>query len=821
MPSGECVGFKVPSAGCVSKTCAGAEKRSNGKKTKQVFKVCFGPFLLLWALWILLSYPSKLFLRHADKKPLEDAHAVATMTTAGGQGVVSNVSSTLQPKEQVTAGSRRPKSSKFKNICWKPQCIALADIMSGNLGKRNPCQDFHGYVCGEREHTKRTRPSNPKDLVIRALQGILKYLPRPKRGNFTSSDKFITAYESCAIGGYDKQRFKRSISKILTGLGFEEWPILKKERVVETNEKYRRIFGRSGLRSFFDYYVRVRTNGKTRVPTITITKPRTFSIPLGVRKETTSSNNINRTRNASEPKKKNVHATDQAQIRYKEFIAQIITLLNPNVSRISAMLVADEILLIETVLFKISARARFIEVDLNNISSGTYMFARKVTMEALQNDFAAASIKLTEDIQVKLRYPDYFIGFHYLISSVKDITPIRNYVAWRLIFSLAEAEGTPLHDLYMQYKKSTSNKVTQTKQGYLGEACLRQLLQPSMMYSAGASAFIKYKFDKYDRDYVKKMLTFVKASIEKIVTLNDWMSASTKRKVTERLSNMKAIIGYPDWMLDDAAVNSLYRFIPNLGENVSFVEPFFWVKQNHFYQRLQKLKPDFVEKESAFFVLYSHAFYVERIDTLVYPAAALISHYKRPPMPRSLNFGTIGTFLGLLIVNTLDRFDEKIVYIGNTPSNKSVVEEFWDNVTHHNFCKASHCLKNEECTDNTKLKKTKSSARFRDYIAIRAAYMALTASDSNYTRPRLLPGNEFDAEDKIFFLSLGNLFCPFRFPKNFVGGRSDSPLLKKLADDHKERLNDVVKGFNGFRKAFKCGKIKEECRLMPPEDVAV
>ncbi|XP_077532444.1 neprilysin-2-like isoform X2 [Haemaphysalis longicornis] len=799
----------------VSKTPAGPEATTKGERKKQLIKIFLGPFLVLWAIWILLSYPSKLSLRHADKKPSEDADAVWKKITAAEQGVSSNVSVTLQPKKPV--GSRRPKSSKLRNICWKPQCIALAEIISGGLGKRKPCQDFHGYVCGGKEHSKRTTPSNPKDLVIRALQGILKYVPRPKRQNFTSSDKFITAYKSCAIGGYDKQRYRLSIKKILGGWGFEDWPIIKKEPVGETSGKYQRIFGQSGLRPFFDYNVKVRPNGKNRMSTITITKPRTSSILVGTRREKTSSNDIDRTRKTSEPKNKNVHATDQQLIHYKEFIVQAINLLNPNVTRPAAVLVADGILLVETALAKLSARARFQEINLNDISSGTYLLARTVTMQALQKDLAAAGIRLTEDVQVTLQHPDYYIGVHYLISSVKDITPIRNFVAWTLILSLAEAEGTPLHDLYSQYAKSAFGKATQTQGDYVGEACLRQLLHPHVMHSAGASTFIKYKFDKYDRDYVKKMLTFVKASIERIVALNEWMSDATKRKVTQRLSNMKAIIGYPDWMLDDAVVNEEYRFIPNLSENVSYVEHYFWMKQNYFYQTLQKLKPDFVDKEYSFFVLYSHAFYIERIDTLVYPAAALISHYKRPPMPRSLNFGTIGTFLGLLIANALDRFDEKIAYIGNKPSNETVVEEFWDDLTRKNFCKASNCLKNEECTDKNEFKKTKSRALFRDYVAIRAAYMALRASDRNYTRPRLLPGTEFDAEEKIFFLALGNLFCPFRLPKNLVVGRSDSHLVKQPTDGYKERLNDVVKGYNGFRSAFKCGKIKEECRLMPPE----
>uniref|UniRef100_A0A023FNH8 Putative peptidase family m13 includes neprilysin n=1 Tax=Amblyomma cajennense TaxID=34607 RepID=A0A023FNH8_AMBCJ len=178
------------------------------------------------------------------------------------------------------------------------------------------------------------------------------------------------------------------------------------------------------------------------------------------------------------------------------------------------------------------------------------------------------------------------------------------------------------------------------------------------------------------------MINFIMSSFTKIVTENEWMSVKTKKKVTERLSRMELIIGYPDWMLDDAEVNGLYKFIPHLTENASFVEHLIWMQDNSRNQQLLKLKPEFEEKEFADVALFSHMYYIERNDTLVLPAAALVQYYKRPPMPRALNFGTVGALAGFLMVNVFDRFDTFLVADKeNSTGRKLVTEEFWDQET--------------------------------------------------------------------------------------------------------------------------------------------
>ncbi|XP_077494765.1 neprilysin-2-like isoform X2 [Amblyomma americanum] len=774
-------------------------------------------FALLWVLWILFGYRSHLLPQHAHRKPPDVRPPMETTTPSSPQSGENTTSPSKKPSVTASATRRRPKSSRFRDTCWKPQCIALADIIAGGLGKANPCEDFHAFVCGDQEESKGVRSSAMKISALRGLQDILKYSHAARRRTLSASDKFRAAYKSCLAGGNNSSQLQAVVLRALKRRGFEEWPAVKKEPAENTHENYQKIFKSIGLRPFFDYRVRGKPKRAKQRPTITITKPADFFVSDDKPSQRGALVDAHKLRNMSEPKAVREELSDPGLVRYKKFIARAIALLNSSISEEQSKLLADDIIAFEKTLAQLSNQATLNKVKIKVISGNSTLSARNFTIRsALQEDLEAVNVTLDDGIQVMLEYPDYYTSFLDTMSKMNDAATITNYAAWTYVRSLAEMEGTPLHDLYLAYKSNATLSKGSQKSTDVAALCIKQLLQPHMMRIAGASLYSKYNFNKYDRNNVNKMINFIMSSFTKIVTENKWMSLSTKKKVIQRLSRMELIIGYPDWMLNDAEVDGLYKFIPHLTENASFVEHLIWMQENSHNQQLLKLKAEFEEKEFADVALFPHMYYIERTDTLVLPAAELVPYYKRPPMPRALNFGTVGALAGFLIVNVLDRFDTFLVADnGKRTGSKLVTEEFWDQETKRNFCEASDCLKNEECREKKHLKNG-SEARLDEYIGLRASFMALKKSIDNYTRPHLLPGTDFDTEDKIFFLSFGHLFCPFNIGKSLARSRSDDSAANQDGDSYKKRLNDVMKGFDGFQKAFKCAVTKDECNLLPP-----
>ncbi|XP_077535566.1 neprilysin-2-like [Haemaphysalis longicornis] len=265
---------------------------------------------------------------------------------------------------------------------------------------------------------------------------------------------------------------------------------------------------------------------------------------------------------------------------------------------------------------------------------------------------------------------------------------------------------------------------------------------------------------------------------------------------------MELVIGYPDWMLDSNIMNALYRFAPRISESSSYVEHFHWLHENSHFQELLRVKSEFFDKKYEDIALKSHAYYTETTETLVYPAAALVTHYRKPPIPRAINFGTIGTNLAQLLTNTIDRFD--FAYNGT----HKITQDFWDETTRSNFCDRSPCLKNtEECEVETeKLQK------LRDYLGIRVAHKALRRSKQSYSGPFLLPGKRFKTESKIFFILFGSLYCPFSVNERVVESRKDS-----VDEAFRKSLSEIVYHYEDFNKTFHCNATAnvDTCRLMP------
>ncbi|XP_065298362.1 neprilysin-2-like isoform X2 [Dermacentor albipictus] len=751
-------------------------------------KLLQAALLLLWVLWIIFGYRSNLILQHAERKHAEVVPPEAWTTAPEfNESVESATRKAGKSRTTTPASKHRTRSSKFRDICWKPQCIALADIISDGLGKSRPCDDFYGYVCGQRAENKVLPPSNVRRSAIKALQGN------------------------------DSPQLQVSLQRILRELGFQDWPKTSKHSPGESHETIDDTLKKMGLRTFFDYYVQLQSKHAASKPTIIITKRTNFFFASSASTEKKLFSEILNSKKAGRAVSTSENITAEQYGRYKDFIAETIRLIRANVTEEESALIANDILTFEQKVAKISDGTNLKRIEINATSVGTEVSSPNFTLRTmLQKELGVINATLDDGIRIILKYPDYYAGLRKFMSSVNNTNVVKNYVIWTYLRSLAEAEGTALHDLYLTYKLNATNTTRSSASNHVAASCIKQLLKPDAMLSAGASLYIKNSFDKYDRNNVLKMMHFVKASFGKIIAENKWMTNSMKTKAAQRLAKMETVIGYPDWMLDNLAVNELYKFVPLLSENSSFAEHIFWIQENHRYQELLKLGSQYKEEEFSAVAFFSHPYYIERSDTLVLPAAVVVQHYRRPPMPRALNFGTIGALASMLMVNAVDRFDTILStdYKGGF-GGKIVTNEFWDEDTKRRFCQYSGCLRNQECNDSKKYVKAHGEAHLNDYVGLRVSFMALKGSVGNYSKPHLLHGGKFDTEDKIFFLSFGNLFCPFGITKAFPTGRSDEPIRSQRRRSYRARLNSAVNGYCGFQKAFKCKGTTDVCKLFP------
>lgn len=785
-------------------------------------KLIQGTLLLLWILWVMFGYRSNI-VRHAGREHVEHVNPKTNATPGGSvtaQQVTTPQSYKTSSGASVTKSRKRPSS--FRDICWKPQCIALADIISDGLGNSTPCDDFFGYVCGHREENKVLQPSAIKNSAVKALLAILDKPKKETQESASAVGKFTAAYRSCvnaASAGNETFQLQRSLHGILRKLGFEDW---LKSSIAPSNggrESIDSIWKKIGLRPFFNFYVPLQSKRYNRTRTIIITKRRDSFLLCGASVQMSLRSQKQKDNNTARPVATSKNITAEQHRHCKELVAKIIELADANVTRNQRMLLADEILTLELTIAKLSGEARLKPIEVNMTSKDVSAARANLTLRTmLQKELDDINVTMHDNINVILEYPDYYTRLLTFINSVNSTNTLKNYVVWSYIRSLAEAEGTLLYDLNLAVNLSTTSWTPTYSKNDVRASCLTRLLKPGTMLSAAASLYINYNFNKYDRKYVEKMISFIKSSLERIILKTKWMTPLTKNKAAARLASMETLIGYPEWMLDNVAVEQLYRFIPLLHENASFAEHMFWIQENNRYQELLKLSPQYKKKEFAAVALFSHPFYIERTDTLVLPAAAIVPHYRRPPVPRALNFGTLGVLASMLMVNAIDRFDTiRTADYRGVLGGKVVTKDFWDQQTKENFCNYSSCLKNELCTDIKKYPDGQGETHLKDYLGLRVSFMALKNSVDNYTRPHLLRGADFNSEEKIFFLAFGNLYCPFSVSKVVPKGRADDETVSKQRQSYKRRLNGAVNGLRGFQKAFQCKANEDECKLFPQD----
>lgn len=297
---------------------------------------------------------------------------------------------------------------------------------------------------------------------------------------------------------------------------------------------------------------------------------------------------------------------------------------------------------------------------------------------------------------------------------------------------MAQAEGTELHKIYLEYKRNTSiynlTDVSSTfdENGISGTSnisllCTRQLLQKDVMLAAGASYYIRAKFNRTLKDDVLKMMSFVKAGFRNFLMKNTWMSNATKTAAIEKLDKIEDIIGYPDWMLNDTIMNDLYQFVPPFNAGASFVEPFYFLQENERKQALLQLQDaGYFNKPHEDTPLQSHAYLDEGTNTAVYPAAALVTHYKSSPIPRSVNYGSIGVILAQLFSRIIDRYSDL------TNATGPYKKDNWDVETAGHFCNRSSCLNHTEECNGEGVPPSDKHEKLYDYLGVRVAYEVCT-----------------------------------------------------------------------------------------------
>lgn len=687
------------------------------------------------------------------------------------------------------------------DVCKEKECTELVSQMTTQMGPSRACDNFYTYVCGKWNGSRELKEKDIKVKAVKDLIELLKNAVSSCSKPFNATNKLINAFKSCAEKGKEEGGLRAAVKDILNTYQLGDWPVKDEAG----NDNYKDILKKTGPLPIFYYFIPVGGPPATLV----MSKPIEFFLSGW----SISGNEASLSRrDDNEEVEYNYDDLDaKSDEAYKSFIIKSISLINPAVSEEERQAAAERIITFEKKLSEFASKASS-EAKNMTLSELSTALGDNIPMDQImQRDFTNLTITIKNTTRIEVQYLDYYKNVTQYLRTA-NTTAMKDYILWTKVKDMAVAEDTPLHSIYMEYKHNTSifgeNEIKTTEDPDM--LCLHQLLKSDVMYSAVANFYSKHKFDNVSRQEALKILGFVNITFKYIIENNQWMSNETKAKAVERLNKMRRVIGYPEWLINDTVINSLYQFVPDIGENESFVKHFFYLQQNDRYQKLLKLGSKYIDKEYEEVALRSHAFYDELTETIAYPAASLVTHFRMPPIPRSVNFGTIGTIFAQLLTTAMDRHFKARV-------NGTIIrKEFWDNNTTTNFCKNSKCLNNsEQCSDQGECYSA-SYQKLLDYTGVRVSHKAMERSKSQYNTPFLLNNDTLNTEDMIFFTAFGSLYCPYSV--NEAKGVVVQARAETERDDFPNSLNEIVSIYKKFNETFNCtGDVSDECNLIPDE----
>ncbi|KAH8034907.1 hypothetical protein HPB51_003194 [Rhipicephalus microplus] len=261
-------------------------------------------------------------------------------------------------------------------------------------------------------------------------------------------------------------------------------------------------------------------------------------------------------------------------------------------------------------------------------------------LEDLLNwEFSKADIMLTEDETVELYAMDYYKK---LVGFLESTNPVLlfNYIGLRIMLLWAPHASRDIRDALFGVKKATSG-IQELPPRW--KECTN-LINDAMMEV---------------EDLVKRLKEVFKSSLEE----NRWMDKETKQKALLK--------------------------VPQLDPTHAFLKIWHYIAVNNGRKKLEKLREPY-NKDLEWIVgaAVVNAFYDPATNEMVYPTGILQGVFYQHGLPRSINFGAIGTVVGHEMTHGFDDTGSQFDANGR-------LEQWWTNETRTKFDQKALCFKRQ------------------------------------------------------------------------------------------------------------------------------
>ncbi|XP_012940735.1 endothelin-converting enzyme homolog [Aplysia californica] len=276
----------------------------------------------------------------------------------------------------------------------------------------------------------------------------------------------------------------------------------------------------------------------------------------------------------------------------------------------------------------------------------------------------------------------------------------------------------------------------------------------SIFPEAVSRMYVDQFFSKDAKKYMKTMIQDLTVAFRELLEENNWMGKDTKEKANEKLKQMGNKIGYPDYLLKDDRLNTLYQKIS--ADEGKYMET---IRDYKLFVTLENVKKLREPKDKSKWDIHPatvNAHYNVLDNEIIFPAAFLQAPVYDPGYSSSMNYGSAGFSIGAEVVKA---FDLK----GSQYNPKGELKSWWTSKDKENFKSRSQCFVDQygcyKWDGNSIDGELTLGENIADNGGLKQSYRAyrnLVARQG--TEEKRLPGLKLN-HDQIFFLSFAQVWC--------------------------------------------------------------
>ncbi|CAG5127738.1 unnamed protein product, partial [Candidula unifasciata] len=375
-------------------------------------------------------------------------------------------------------------------------------------------------------------------------------------------------------------------------------------------------------------------------------------------------------------------------------------------------------------------------------------------LDYLQKIFSQVDKKINQTEKIVVCAFPYFDRFAKLYSSVPKRVKV-NYLFWRTMMKLIQFLPRQYRNVRNDFSKTIFGSHAEPERWY---ECVSYA--NDQMGNAVGRLFVQAYFDEDSKERALEMIHDIRRVFYEILNETDWMDEPTKKVAKEKAEAITEKIGYPDYILNDTALNEEYKdveFYPDKYFENTIISFRHIVRLN-----LKKLREPVDKTKWSTTPAVVNAFYSSNKNQIMFPAAILQPPFYSKDYPQSLNYGGIGMIIGHEITHG---FDDR----GRQYDKNGILVQWWDDEVIKKFKERAQCIIDQYSNFtvpevNMKLNGIQSQGEnIADNGGLKEAYRAYRKYvDQHEDAAPRLPGLLQFTSDQLFFIFIiffGHLPC--------------------------------------------------------------